>query len=926
MGGFLANFAFMNPWALAGLLALPSLYLLLRITPPAPRILHFPAARFLDGLRPKQNTPNHTPWWILLLRLMIAALLIFALAQPVLNPAPKTAGSGAALIVVDNGWGAAQNWADIQDGAARLIEGRNSTQADITIFTTAVQDATRVDKTYTKTQAASFIRALTPQPWDSDLRPIKDIEPRAFSQIVYFSDGLEKNGLSALKRLAEENNSDLQIFSPADADLPLMLYKDSRAGGAGQITIDAPSGADISAKPIRVQAVGKSGVLLDEQRLDSATLSGMEFPATLTFNLEGAALHDVHGYQIAATRGVNARYDLDGSGGPKSVRIATSGQPKSLSQQYTQDSFYIGKALEPFASVAMVSIDQILDEKPSMIVLPDIAAMLDTLLNDLQKWVEDGGVLLRFAGPNMTQGASQNALLPVPLRFEQRRVEGALTWEKPLKVKDISPESPLYGLDVDPDIEVTGQILPDLVGGNSSNIWASLEDDTPLISAAQMGDGLLVFVHTTASPAWSNMPLSGFYVQFLKHLLKFAGTSGQQMQSVNGALQPARVFDGFGQLQTPASNVRPIDAKKFDEVIPSPEHPPGFYGSGAFTRALNLGDRTDMPRAISSADSIASNVVLYEQEQQKNLATPLMIIAFILLMIDALVMMFISKSYHGLLGIRRGKAPLAVLVLMGGLLFAPQAVMAQNAPAPLAAQDFYLGYIKTGNAQIDQISQKGLEVLAAALNIRTSAEPKGVLGVDPAKDILAFYPILYWPLTPSQDVPSAEVLANLQNYMDQGGSIFIDTRGADARPILQKYLAGLNIPPLQTIPANHVIRRSFYLIDDFPGRLTGGDLWVVNQSLSTHDGVSTLMIGGHDWAGGWSEMNVITRGTGDYVRQYISGLDRDQELSLRFGINLVMYALTGNYKTDQVHVNTILERLGTGSNSRSRPRNLQERR
>ena len=35
-----------------------------------------------------------------------------------------------------------------------------------------------------------------------------------------------------------------------------------------------------------------------------------------------------------------------------------------------------------------------------------------------------------------------------------------------------------------------------------------------------------------------------------------------------------------------------------------------------------------------------------------------------------------------------------------------------------------------------------------------------------------------------------------------------------------------------------------------------------------------------------------------------------REMACRFGVNLVMYALTGNYKADQVHVPAILERLG----------------
>ena len=81
--------AFLSPWWLAALAALPALWWLLRVTPPAPRHVRFPAIRLLLELTPKEETPAHTPWWLLLLRLAIAALVIAALAHPLLNPAAR---------------------------------------------------------------------------------------------------------------------------------------------------------------------------------------------------------------------------------------------------------------------------------------------------------------------------------------------------------------------------------------------------------------------------------------------------------------------------------------------------------------------------------------------------------------------------------------------------------------------------------------------------------------------------------------------------------------------------------------------------------------------------------------------------------------------------------------------------------------------
>ncbi len=86
--------AFAQPWLLVAGLALPALWLLLRVTPPAPRRIAFPPFLLLAKLVSPERTPARTPWWLLLLRLVIAALLIVALAGPVLNPAPRLGGSG----------------------------------------------------------------------------------------------------------------------------------------------------------------------------------------------------------------------------------------------------------------------------------------------------------------------------------------------------------------------------------------------------------------------------------------------------------------------------------------------------------------------------------------------------------------------------------------------------------------------------------------------------------------------------------------------------------------------------------------------------------------------------------------------------------------------------------------------------------------
>ena len=226
-----------------------------------------------------------------------------------------------------------------------------------------------------------------------------------------------------------------------------------------------------------------------------------------------------------------------------------------------------------------------------------------------------------------------------------------------------------------------------------------------------------------------------------------------------------------------------------------------------------------------------------------------------------------------------------------------------------------LAYVRTGVPAVDATSNAGLQGLGVVLNQRTSVEPPLPLGVDVETDELAFFPLLYWPVTAEQATPSDAALRRLNAYLKNGGTILFDTRDQNAggsfggtRPgtqALRELVRGLDIPPLIPTPPDHVLTKSFYLMQSFPGRWAGGTVWVEESQGQVNDGVSSVIIGANDWAGAWAVDD-----TGRPLFPAVPGGERQREMAYRFGVNLVMYALTGNYKSDQVHVPAILERLG----------------
>ncbi len=118
---------FANPAALAALLALPAIWWLLRASPPAPKVVRFAPFRILAGLKGRKEEAARTPWWLVLLRLALAAALIFAVAGPRLSPAPSggpaaKAGAGPLLVVLDDGWASAPLWGRMRATLERLLD------------------------------------------------------------------------------------------------------------------------------------------------------------------------------------------------------------------------------------------------------------------------------------------------------------------------------------------------------------------------------------------------------------------------------------------------------------------------------------------------------------------------------------------------------------------------------------------------------------------------------------------------------------------------------------------------------------------------------------------------------------------------------------------------------------------------------------
>ncbi|MDA0220044.1 MAG: DUF4159 domain-containing protein, partial [Proteobacteria bacterium] len=571
-------------------------------------------------------------------------------------------------------------------------------------------------------------------------------------------------------------------------------------------------------------------------------------------------------------------------------------------------TYFVERAIEGAAQLRRGSLDAILAHPPAVIVMADLGTVPQTERAALDSWIEGGGVLLRFAGPLFAQDSDD--LVPVEIRGHERSLGGAMSWASAQRVAPFEPGSPFAGIAIPDDVLIDTQVLAEPSGQLAAHTWARLEDGTPLVTAQRRGEGWLVLVHTSANTQWTNLPISVLFVDMMRRLIDLSQGAGAELG--DEPLPVLQSLDGFGSLGPPPPAAAAIAANAFDEAVAGPEHPPGIYGTYDLRRSLNLGSAIAAPEPLVLPEGTLRTGL--DGEEEIDLRPWLLGLAALL----ALVEIWASMAMRGLApGLRTGTRLAALPLLF--LLVLPGTPQAQEETAdgiPEAALEVRFAYIETGDPQVDGASLAGLRGLSAILKARTSVEPGEPVGLDPETQDLILYPFVYWPITQEQPAPSGVARARLDAFLAAGGILLVDTRDANEEmqgvtatgsnaARLPELLGGINIPPLMRVPSGHVLVQAYYLLSGFPGRWTGGSLWVEQDPAGLNDGVSAIVIGSNDWATAWALNDQMQP-----LYPVVPGGERQREMAFRFGVNLVMYAMTGNYKADAVHLPSILERLG----------------
>ncbi|MEL6436625.1 MAG: BatA domain-containing protein, partial [Pseudomonadota bacterium] len=403
------------PAVLFALLALPAIYWLLRLTPPRPETEVFPPLAILLRLQKKDETPAKSPWWLTLLRIAMAGFVIVALARPLLNPQVAIAtGSGTLLIAIDNDWASGGDWeARIRTAEAMLDQAADSNQPVALIATVA--SATSTAEVTDAATAAETLRSMTPVAARAD-------RGAAISRLT-----------GALPE--DTGNAALVLIGPAFASInDPTIALDDRVGSLVLFANDAPDttvltgvenatdGLNVSfvqfgpAAPVTLIASDVQGRPLAETQ---AVASTQDEPGTATFDIPFELRNDVATIRVSGQPQAGAVYLLDDSNRRRRVALLT-GIAGDEAQPLLSPLFYIERALSPFADIIeartgdlTVDIPEIVNQGVAVIVLADIGVLPNAVRDDLDRWLDAGGTLVRFAGPRLAATTDEDPYLPV---------------------------------------------------------------------------------------------------------------------------------------------------------------------------------------------------------------------------------------------------------------------------------------------------------------------------------------------------------------------------------------------------------------------------------------------------------------------------------------------------------------------------------
>lgn len=641
---------FAAPWVLLGLGTLPALWWLMKSVPPKPVMHDFPAMSILFNMNSEDQSPARMPLWQRLLRLSAAGLVITGLAQPHFQNDVDLAGQGPVMLVVDNGWSSARNWTARTGEMKKILVQVERENRQIVLLQTAAPangGAMTPSAPMTPEAARKILLEMQPQPWPVNrqgaLDAVRSLALDQASSVIWISNGLNDEGAMAL---AEH----LQKFGK------LTVMQDEPAMGARLLVPPIRQGEDLSVTIRR--AVGDKGDRLTLIASDEtgravaeveAVFNAGETETVAVFSLPREMRSQLARIHIDGENSAGAVVLLDERWRRRPVGLVESSRVDTGRKVLTEED-YVSRALEPYVDLQQGNVDSLLQNKLAVMILTDSVMINDAALARVAQWVEQGGTLLRFAGPNLAARQKDDGLVPVPLipGAQQSRSQVPLA-DPSATLSPFAETSPFKGIEIPADIRVNGKVAARPGVDLEEQTWAKLEDGTPLVTARRSGEGWIVLIHTTANTEWSNLALSSAFADMMRAVVSHSHGVDHDPNGPDYTLPALKTLDGNGQLVSPQAGLDPLTKSVVAEGRVGPRNPPGLYGNESIRQAHNLSTAVKQLEPLPEFGQGVERMDYRDGEKADDLSGPLLAGAMSLLIVDLLVLL----SQQGMLPRRR---------------------------------------------------------------------------------------------------------------------------------------------------------------------------------------------------------------------------------------------------------------------------------
>ena len=579
---------FVSPWVLLGLGSL-GIWFLMRSMPRKPELVTLPTVRFLEDLPDDEQTPKDMPWWQKLMRVTTLAMVITGMAGPEFNPDEPFDGNGPVVLAVDNDWASANNWSAVSAEMQDIIASAERDHRQIYILSTAAPDDDmpfHILGPMSAEDAKKQVQSVTPRPWGSDhigaIDALDQIKTNADSPVFWLNNGLEDKGAKEFAEKLKELGS-LTVIQQTPEDMPFLVMEPKIEGNY------------IITKVLRANTQGDRNLILTASDQGGNALAQEEVKfksgeadAQVIFELPAEMRNQLAKISVENINTAGSVVLLDEKSRHRPVGVIRSDNTSS-SQSLLNESTYVRSALSPHTNLYQGSVDDLLERSLSVMIMTDGVQLDEEQEDKIQQWVENGGTLLRFAGPRLAAQEDQDdELLPVQIREGDRTLGGGIARNKAATIAPFEEGSPFFGLETDDNIVIKRKVIAEPGLETEEKTWATLSDGTPFVTGARAGDGWVVLVHTTANTNWSNLPLSKLFIDMMRNVVAHSQGIAADVDEIGGSFEPIKLLDGLGQLSSQTGNAQALTKEDMQEGNIAPEHPPGIYGHGGIRYAHNL--------------------------------------------------------------------------------------------------------------------------------------------------------------------------------------------------------------------------------------------------------------------------------------------------------------------------------------------------